>query len=315
MMEQDKELLFSVGSGALMREFLERSLSSRDRSVVSFDSLQEGARAAAREPVDLVVYSVDGLKSPPDDRCLEPLADRLIPVIVLSAMNGLEDRTSWLRRGAVDYVVKPFEIEDLSARVDVQIRRIRVYRDLLSANERLSQEVKKMERLAIVDGLTRLYNHRYFQERLRAEFRRARRYMSPLSLIMLDIDDFKEVNDLHGHQVGDLVLSTLSRALKQEMRASDLPARYGGEEIVVILPETDRASACAIAERLRKKIEGLRFTGRNNTPFSITASFGVTSLDNKMGSSAQLVETADDSLYVAKASGKNRTSAFERQSG
>ena len=144
MMEQDKELLFSVGSGALMREFLERSLSSRDRSVVSFDSLQEGARAVAREPVDLVVYSVDGLKSPPDDRCLEPLADRLIPVIVLSAMNGLEDRTSWLRRGAVDYVVKPFEIEDLSARWNLAEDRtptVGVARELA---EQMAEKVAKL---------------------------------------------------------------------------------------------------------------------------------------------------------------------------
>ena len=227
-------------------------------------------------------------------------------------MDGVDHKISWLKRGAVDYVVKPFEIEDLSARIDVQMRQIKGYKSLLSANEVLSHEVKKMERLAIIDGLTRLYNHRYFQERLRAEFRRARRYMAPLSLVLVDIDDFKHVNDLHGHQVGDAVLAALSRALKQEMRASDLPARYGGEEIAVILPETDRMSARAIAERLRKRIEGLRFTGRGNGLFSITASFGVTSLDNKMGSSAELVETADDSLYVAKASGKNRTAVFDR---
>ncbi|HUT03387.1 MAG TPA: diguanylate cyclase [bacterium] len=312
MMEQDKELVFSVGSSALMREFLERSLSSPNRTVVSFRSLEEGTRATARGAVDLIMYCVDGLKSPSDKRCLELWGERQIPVIVLSAMDGIENKISWLKRGVVDYVVKPFEIEDLSARVDVQMRQIRGYKDLLSANEKLSHEVKKMERLAIVDGLTRLYNHRYFQERLRAEFQRARRYMAPLSLILLDIDDFKDVNDLHGHQVGDAVLAALSRALKQEMRASDLPARYGGEEIAVILPETDRMSARAIAERLRERIEGLRFAGRGNVCFSITASFGVTSLDNKMGSSAELVETADDSLYVAKASGKNRTAVFDR---
>ena len=234
-------------------------------------------------------------------------------MIVLSYFPSVERKISWLRGGAVDYVVKPFEMDDLAARIDAQMRQHRRRKELFSANAELSCEVGKLERLAIVDGLTQLYNHRYFQERLGAEFRRARRYGPSLSLILIDIDHFKNVNDTHGHQVGDAVLARFSEALMSDMRPSDLPARYGGEELVVILPETSRENARALAERIRERLLRLSFTGAGKQPFSVTASFGVASLEGSMAGPAELIEAADSCLYVAKLSGRNRTVVQEQQ--
>jgi diguanylate cyclase (GGDEF)-like protein len=166
-----------------------------------------------------------------------------------------------------------------------------------------------VQRQAVTDELTGLFNHRRFQEVMTAEVERARRYGHELGLIMLDIDNFKSVNDTHGHIQGDMVLSEVARVLRQSSREIDEPARYGGEEMAVALPQTDLEGAYQFAERVRGRIEALELplVGGDGT-LRVTASFGVASLATADGATkGSLVAAADAALYEAKRSGKNRT--------
>ena len=167
-----------------------------------------------------------------------------------------------------------------------------------------------VQRQAVTDELTGLFNHRRFQEVMSAEVERARRYDQEMGLIMLDIDNFKQVNDSFGHVQGDMVLREVARVLRQSARDVDEPARYGGEEMAVALPQTDLDGAYRFAERVRKRIEALELPLRdgNGSRLKVTASFGAASLatagrPDKEG----LVAAADAALYRAKRSGKNRT--------
>ncbi|HWM10931.1 MAG TPA: diguanylate cyclase [Solirubrobacteraceae bacterium] len=166
-----------------------------------------------------------------------------------------------------------------------------------------------VQRQAVTDELTGLFNHRRFQEVMTAEVERARRYGHELGLIMLDIDNFKQVNDTHGHLQGDMVLGEVARVLRQSSREIDEPARYGGEEMAVALPQTDLEGAYQFAERVRGRIEALelpRLSGDGT--LRVTASFGVASLASAgTADKDALVAAADGALYEAKRSGKNRT--------
>ena len=166
-----------------------------------------------------------------------------------------------------------------------------------------------VQRQAVTDELTGLFNHRRFQEVMTAEVERARRYGHELGLIMLDIDNFKSVNDAHGHLQGDMVLREVARVLRQSSRDVDEPARYGGEEMAVALPLTDLEGAYQFAERVRGRIEALELPLVDGDGFlKVTASFGVASLATADGATkGSLVAAADGALYEAKRSGKNRT--------
>lgn len=174
-------------------------------------------------------------------------------------------------------------------------------------NARLFEETRT---LAITDGMTSLYNYRYFTERLGEEFERARRYKRDFSLIMIDIDFFKRYNDTHGHPKGDRLLKDFSGILKMIMRNSDITARYGGEEFVVILPETSKDTAVKAAEKIRKEVESEDFEGGETQPGGrVTISLGVASYSEGLRSADDLVKSADDALYRAKEQGRNRVCA------
>jgi diguanylate cyclase (GGDEF)-like protein len=169
-----------------------------------------------------------------------------------------------------------------------------------------------VQRQAVTDELTGLFNHRRFQEVIASEVERARRFGHSLGLIMLDIDDFKQVNDTFGHQQGDLVLREIGRVLRESSREIDLPARYGGEELAVALPETSLDGAYNLAERIRAAIAQLeipRTDGRGTLP--VTASFGVAALPESAAERRSLIGAADAALYRAKRGGKNRTERAE----
>jgi diguanylate cyclase (GGDEF)-like protein len=164
----------------------------------------------------------------------------------------------------------------------------------------------QVSRQAVTDELTGLANHGRFQALLNAEVEQVRRYHHPIGLIMLDIDDFKAVNDTYGHQQGDAVLRHVASVLRENSRDADSPARYGGEELSLILPHTDLDGAFAIAERIREAVEGLRVARTDGGGFlRITASLGVTS--STVGDKDRLIADADGALYEAKRRGKNCT--------
>ncbi|WP_305043591.1 sensor domain-containing diguanylate cyclase [Geoalkalibacter sp.] len=177
--------------------------------------------------------------------------------------------------------------------------------------ERLAEELAeandKLQELAFRDGLTGLYNHRYFQDLLSQEVKRAVRYHRPIGLVMFDIDHFKKINDNHGHPVGDQVLKALARKIESLTRRTDVVARYGGEEFAVVLPETDAKGVGVLAQRLRRGIEQLPIA-TDAGELRITVSVGATCYDAEQGLCCkdELIEAADAALYAAKRAGRNQ---------
>ena len=175
----------------------------------------------------------------------------------------------------------------------------------LSGNNIENAYHEEIYRLTTIDGLTQIYNKRFFQETLEREIGRAQRYHRDLSLLMFDIDLFKRVNDTYGHLAGDHVLKHLATAVRNRIRKEDVLARYGGEEFAVILPEIDRHNALKFAEKLRKLAERTSFRFEE-TEISITISIGVATFGPDVTDSQQLVKLADERLYAAKGAGRNQ---------
>lgn len=194
---------------------------------------------------------------------------------------------------------------------------VREREDLLAeANTKLQSQYQELEELhnqaremAITDALTKLRNHGHFQQQLKAEAAKAKRYNRPLALLMLDLDHFKEINDRFGHQKGDAVLSCLGELLAAEKRDVDYAARYGGEEFAIIMPETTGAEAVEMAERLRSRIPRIA-EGAELSAHFISASFGVADMPACTNDSAALVCAADGALYSAKRNGRNRVAYY-----
>lgn len=171
----------------------------------------------------------------------------------------------------------------------------------------IALENARLYRMAVTDGLTGLYVHRHFQHRLEEEFQRSHRYATPLALLLIDIDHFKTFNDTHGHQTGDAVLSGVARLLSEEARTTDVVCRYGGEEMVIICPETGWEGALPLAERIRQKIAGQPFRNVSDTEdLRVTVSIGVALHAASMEKRSELIEKTDAALYAAKRNGRNR---------
>lgn len=179
--------------------------------------------------------------------------------------------------------------------------------ELITVNNQLRQLVFK-------DGLTGLYNHTYFQDLIAKEASKTHRYHRPLSLIIFDLDHFKQINDQFGHPTGDLVLKQVGTIVRRSIRDADTAARYGGEEFAVVLPETDLEGALLMGERLRQKIESMQFHSHDDTRFSVTISAGVATWNTALNANSKdgLISVADKALYKAKNQGRNRVVTLER---
>lgn len=173
------------------------------------------------------------------------------------------------------------------------------------------EHIKKLENMVNIDGLTELYNHRYFCDTLVEKVKSGKRFNKPVSMIFIDIDFFKQYNDTYGHQKGDYVLRKIGEIIKTNARDEDIAARYGGEEFAIILPDTSEEQALNIAENLREKIEDTYFEGEETQPRGkITASMGVSVFPDKSKDDVELIKSADDALYRAKFFNKNRVEAY-----
>lgn len=246
---------------------------------------------------DLVMRGVDGMKFLALKRSDRAHDD--VPVILLTGQEGVGSKVRALESGASDYLVKPFDDAELVARVRVHLK----LRQLQGA---LRDKNRELEELSRRDPLTGVANRRAFDERLAAEHARCVRYGRPFSLAMVDLDHFKLVNDTHGHQAGDLALVTVANILVAQLRTSDIVGRYGGEEFVLMLPETPSDPALLVADRCRTKIERTPLVYGGVT-FSMTASLGIVNApDARATSPAEMVRLADEALYAAKHQGRNR---------
>jgi diguanylate cyclase (GGDEF)-like protein len=250
---------------------------------------------------DLVMPGFDGLKFLGLKASRKELEQ--IPVIILTAEDDLDRKAEILERGASDYVTKPFHAKELLARV-------RIHTKLKVLQDELREKNLQLEALSVTDALTGLANRRHLMTKLEQEVQRARRYKTPLSVVMIDIDHFKLVNDTYGHAMGDEVLRNIGKLLKAGVRTTDLAARYGGEELTLVLPHTDLAAALLVADTLRQKFAEQDHT-LDGVTIRKTASMGVAARDGQgeVPDAEDLLKHADEALYRAKEGGRNRVEA------
>ncbi|MDH4263879.1 MAG: diguanylate cyclase [Spirochaetia bacterium] len=205
------------------------------------------------------------------------------------------------------------ELSDLAKEFNTMVERMSssyegLENEVRTRTAELTELNKRLEALAITDGLTGVYNHRYFYERYHQEYNRALRYNRHMSLFMIDIDHFKHYNDTNGHMAGDKVINRVAKILVKESRKSDIVARYGGEEFVIISPELDEEQALAFAERLREKIEKFKFNNEGAQPNgSITVSIGIAVFPDINKGPEDLLKRTDEAMYQAKRTGRNKS--------
>ncbi len=227
-------------------------------------------------------------------------------ILLLTSRGAQEDIVKGMEAGADDYIIKPFNQNELKVRLAAGKRIVELNEDLLRMRNNLARQ-------AIYDELTGIYNRYHMVEILDMEFSRALRYQTELSCLLLDLDYFKEANDTFGHAFGDLVLREFSTCLKQEARKSDIPFRYGGEEFMLLLPNTDIGGALKVAEQIRSVCESRKYDDGNNTT-TVTVSIGVASVkEHKLTESKELMAFADKALYRAKTEGRNRVEVYMKE--
>ena len=268
-------------------------LVKEDIEIVCAENGPVAIELTRREKPDLILLDIDMPDMSGFDVCriLKEEPDlKMIPIIFLTGSDDTQDRVKGLDFGAVDYVTKPFDAFELRARVRAALRTKRLQDMLVQC--------------ASIDPLTELHNRRALEDRLDQEWARSRRYDKSLSVVMIDLDNFKNVNDTYGHQMGDRLLRTVAEILQKQCRTSDFVGRYGGEEFIIIAPENDAQETVTLAERCRHEIQEIELLA-DEDKVHITASFGVAD-SNDASDLEAVIRSADQALYRAKSLGRNR---------
>lgn len=262
----------------------------------------QGLIAAAENPYDTILInlglaSYDALRLVSQLRALE--RTRLVPIVLIADPDDTARTTRALELGVNDYVLRPVERTELLLRMRSQINRKR-------GNDRLAADVEQTIAMAITDPLTGLRNRRYLETHLVSLVRQAREAELPLSVMVIDIDHFKRINDIHGHDAGDRVIREVARRLRAHTRSLDMTCRYGGEEFVILMPETTLDTAEGVAERLRRLIEAEAFALPSQDEMLVTVSIGVAGFTGPEDNGEAMIKRADQALYAAKGAGRNR---------
>ncbi|WP_312943755.1 PleD family two-component system response regulator [Agrobacterium sp.] len=274
--------------------------------VTAISDAQAAIFEAAEQAFELVIVSsslddYDPLRLCSQLRSLD--RTRFLPVLLIAEQGGEDMIVRALDLGVNDYITRPLDPNELVARTLTQLKRKRY-------NDRLRSSVQHSIELAVTDGLTGLHNRRYLDNHLKVLFNRAATRGRSLSVCITDIDRFKVVNDTYGHDAGDEILKEFAARLRATVRGADLACRYGGEEFVVVMPDTTAEMAANIAERLRMSIEGKPFVLRSSgQEINITASLGISCNSPNVETPEQLLKEADNALYDAKRAGRNRVVA------
>ncbi|HEU4403263.1 MAG TPA: diguanylate cyclase [Candidatus Polarisedimenticolia bacterium] len=255
--------------------------------------------------LDLMIPPPDGLevlRTAKKDRALST-----IPLVIMTVKRDVKSKVECLRGGADDFIVKPFHFDELDAILRASLKKRYLYASLERTNRQLKEANEKLTRLSVTDDRTNLLNDRYLRRRLAEEFKRAQRYGNPLSVMMLDLDHFKQINDKYGHDCGDQVLREFGRLVTENAREIDIVGRFGGEEFLIILPSTDGIRAAIVAERVRKAAEE-RIYKYKEFLVRITVSAGISSIpaNRELRSDADLLKAADNALYRAKQVSRNK---------
>ena len=292
------------------RHILEKSVTEMDFEVVSCKNGHDAWKILQSENpphlliLDWMMPGMDGLEICRKVR--EQAKEPYTFILLLTSKGEQDDFVKGMEAGADDYVVKPFNHNDLRVR-------LKAGRRIVELNEELLYVRDNLEKQATHDKLTGLYNRHFMVEILEKEFSRALRHQSDLSCLLLDLDNFKDVNDTFGHTFGDLVLREFSAGLDQNIRKSDISIRYGGEEFMVLLPNTGIAGAQNIAEKIRATCEKKRYDdGHNST--TVTVSIGIASIkQHQLIDDKEIVACADKALYRSKAEGRNRITVYMKK--
>ncbi|CAA9372396.1 MAG: diguanylate cyclase/phosphodiesterase (GGDEF & EAL domains) with PAS/PAC sensor(s) [uncultured Gemmatimonadetes bacterium] len=290
-------------------DILDARLSSRGYLVVTATNGQEALDRVHGEAPHLILCDVmmpviDGFEV--SRRIKSDTSLPFIPIILVTAKDTAEDIVEGLEAGADDYISKPYNFKELEARVRAMLRIKRLQDELDQKNRELEVANKRLRKLSITDGLTGLFNHRHVHELLRDEWERSLRSGEPVGVAMLDLDRFKSINDTYGHPTGDVVLYETARIISETAREIDMVGRYGGEEFIAILPNTDEEAAAHFAERVRERVEAHLYRDEDNE-IRMTVSCGVASAPLEgIDSPEALLKQADEALYSAKTSGRNR---------
>jgi len=294
----DKILIIDDDAG--VRDSMQEFIKDSGYDIYTASSAEEALELLKSEIVDVVITDImltgmDGLE-------LTDLIKHNYDIDVI-VMTGYSEKFSYedaINKGASDLVFKPVRYRELMLR----LKRVLKERQLSIDRAKM---LKTLEKLAITDGLTRLYNLRHFYKQLELEIDRCNRYGHSLALLLLDIDHFKKCNDTYGHLEGDKVLVRLGQIIKVCLRTMDSAYRYGGEEFTIILPETTGQEANNVAERISASVESERFSTEAGVDFSITISIGVTEYFKEEQLST-FIHRADQAMYKSKAKGRNRIS-------
>ncbi|MEX3009305.1 PleD family two-component system response regulator [Hoeflea sp. TYP-13] len=275
-----------------------------DLTVVS--DPQKALFEAAENNYELVLVSTNFADYDPLRLCSQLRSlerTRFVPLLLVCDQGEENTVNRALELGVNDYIIRPVDPNELIARCNTQFRRKRY-------NDHLRTSVQNSIELAVADPLTGLYNRRYLDTHMQLLIERSIARDRLLSVLAVDLDRFKSVNDTYGHDVGDEVLKEFARRIRQTIRGIDLACRHGGEEFIIVLPDTEGAIAEKVAERLRREIADVPFTvGVDEQQLNITASMGVASLSGSQETPATLLKRADVALYEAKARGRNRVVA------
>ncbi|HET7010896.1 MAG TPA: diguanylate cyclase [Anaerolineales bacterium] len=285
------------------RQMLVRRARKMGLTVVEAEDGDQAIACLQEYPFDIIVLDV----YMPGATGLEVFAaarqtDPDIQAIVLTGSASLENAIEALRGGVFDFLTKP--IESLAA-FEIAVGRALQYRHLLRENARLFLEV---QRLAVTDSLTGLFNRHKLGETIEVEVERAHRYGRPLSIIMIDMDGLKGINDTHGHQAGDLVLQQAAAAVRSQVRRVDCPTRFGGDEFVILLPEATGEEAERVANRIASRILAIRLEGT-----AVSASLGVAQWQQRFESGKDFLAAADAALYKAKRNGRGRVAVWSAE--
>jgi two-component system cell cycle response regulator len=264
---------------------------------------EEAISRARQEKIDLILLDIllpgmDGFETCRRLKAMDQTKD--IQIVALTSLNDMESKVKGIELGADDYLVKPINMHELRVRIKALVKK-KAYLDRLHANYEMAVHS------AITDKLTGLYNHAYFEHFLGLEVKRSLRQNMPVSLMMIDIDDFKQYNDTLGHLAGDQILSELGQLIKTNIREIDLAARYGGEEFSVVLPGVDLKGAVTTAERVRQVIHENSFSPElSSDSKNLSVSIGIAACPSDAEAVKELINKADMALYKAKREGKNR---------
>ena len=297
-----------IESDRFTSEKMRLSLENKSCTVTVSTTAREGAELANDQDHDFIIVSLhledgDGLRLCSHFR--SSARTRRLPILLVIEQEQLPGLVKGLEIGVNDYLIRPIDGNELWARVRTQMRRKR-YHDLLQ------EDYQRSLSLALTDSLTGLYNRRYLTSHLESMAERARSSAKPLSVLMIDIDHFKVVNDTYGHAAGDDVLRAIAVEIGRSVREFDLTARIGGEEFVVVMPDTTGGAAMAVADRLCSTIaeNQVEITALNQK-LSVTASIGIATLLGPNESATNLLSRADEAMYRAKKGGRNRVVVHE----